>query len=79
MSKTFCSHCSKEIKGIDINELAYDDCFYDYDIHKFIGYGYVLCKKCWNERNQVHIDLDMKFLNMTENIHTIIQASKEIE
>ncbi len=66
MDKIFCNHCGKEIKGIDVNELAYDECFYDYEAHKFIGCGCVLCKKCWNKRNQMHINLDTKFLNMIE-------------
>lgn len=66
MNKIFCNHCGKEVKGIDVNELAYGNCFYDYETHKFIGYGCVLCKKCWNKRNQIHINLDRKFLNMVE-------------
>ena len=66
MRKTFCDHCGKEIKGVEINELACDDCFFDEEIRKFVGAGYTLCEKCWAERHQAHINLDMKFLNLVE-------------
>ena len=66
MRKIYCDHCGKEIKGIEINELTCDDCYYDYETCKFVGYGYALCEKCWSERHRAHINLDMKFLNMVE-------------
>lgn len=66
MRKFYCDHCGKEIRGIEINELSCDDCFYDAENEYFVGTGCVLCEKCLAERNQAHINLDMKFLNMVE-------------
>ena len=66
MRKTFCDHCGKEIKGVEINELDCDDCFFDAETRDFVGAGYTLCEKCWDERHQAHINLDMKFLNLVE-------------
>ena len=66
MRKTFCDHCCKEIKGLDINELDCDDCFFDSETRKFVGEGYTLCEKCLVERHQLHINLDMNFLNIVE-------------
>lgn len=66
MRKTFCDHCGKELKGPEINELDTDDCFFDFENREFIGVGLTLCEKCWAERHQAHIDLDMKFLRLIE-------------
>ena len=66
MVKTFCDHCMKEIKGVEINELSTDDCTFDSETKEFVGAGYMLCEKCWDERQKAHINLDMKFLNIVE-------------
>lgn len=62
--KIFCDHCGREINGVEVNELSCDDCFFDHKTGDFVGYGYVLCEKCWDERQQAHINLDRDFLNM---------------
>ena len=66
MRKCFCDHCGREIKGAEINELSVDDCFFDVENREFVGAGYTLCEKCWDERIQEHIYFDMKFLNLVE-------------
>lgn len=66
MRKTFCDHCGKELAGAEINELKCDDCFFDDEIEEFVGAGYTLCEKCWEERERAHINFDMNFLNMVE-------------
>lgn len=64
MMKIFCDHCGREIRGVEVDELSCDDCFYDHETREFVGSGYTLCPKCWNERLQAHINLDREFLNM---------------
>jgi hypothetical protein len=66
MRKTFCDHCGKEISGVEINELSVEDCHFDSESKEFVGCGCTLCEKCWDERHQAHINLDLKFLNMIE-------------
>ena len=66
MRKTFCDHCGKEIKGVEINELSFEDCHFDSEAKEFVGLGCTLCAKCWEERHQAHINLDLRFLNMIE-------------
>lgn len=66
MGKTFCDHCGKEIKGVEIYELDCGNCFFDAENREFVGAGYTLCEKCLDERHQAHINLDMKFLHIVE-------------
>lgn len=66
MRKCFCDHCGKELRGNGINELDCGDCFYDSEIQEFVGAGCTLCDKCWLERYQAHINLDMTFLHIAE-------------
>lgn len=65
MIKKFCDHCGKEITmWDDENSLEADDCFFDYEIKRFIGIDSLLCAKCLEERNKKHIALDLEFLKL---------------
>lgn len=64
--KIFCDHCGKEINGAEINELSVEDCHYNHETKEFVGLGCTLCGKCWEERKEAHINLDMKFLRLVE-------------
>ncbi len=65
--KIFCDHCGREITDGQICELDWDDCFYDHRTEECVGVSYVLCEKCFDERQQAHINLDRVFLNIEEN------------
>ena len=66
MKKSFCDHCGKELTGCGVNELAPEDCFWDSEEKDFVGYGRELCGDCWNERQKKHIELDKRFLHLSE-------------
>ena len=66
MKKTFCDHCLKEIRGVEINELDIADCFIDSINRIYVGEGCTLCPECWDKRIQAHINLDMLFLHLNE-------------
>lgn len=57
-----CSHCGKKLMNRNTCTLDICDTFYHSKMFKSVGVGAVLCSECAQLRNNLHAELDMKFL-----------------